>query len=245
MNFLDMNLAYRGVSKTGQYAYGKKEVRVDRIPRDTPIKVHEIFNNIFEEIFGYRLRQESLFASRSYHMTETYATMGNGIVGVIYPIGEYHIVASKKIKDLLALSRTRVLKLFPKEFNKDALRKRFQHITSDISLDKHIDWVQYATIEDVLKYPNNSVKDMTARMVMKTINVYLQDVLKKYIYKNYDFESDTTIDDTELMIICDSYYFFDYKMLEANKDFRDIYKLSPAKALLDIERNLRNGSLSL
>jgi len=68
---------------------------MDRRPKDTYRLMSEMFDDIFEELFGIKLRSESMFASREYSRTSEYGT-----TYIIFVKGNYDAYTSEKIQDL-------------------------------------------------------------------------------------------------------------------------------------------------
>ena len=201
---------YRGF--TTNVDFGKKIVRSDRHPRDLDPVLHDVINDMFEEIFGYRLRQESLFGSRSYSMAESYDNGGG--VALIYPIGKYHIVSSEKIADLVNLTSKTPTKIFPQEMGVMYLSNKFKHLSddSDRELDNFIIFVRESNFQAIYLRSMGSHSPKT-KNIREPIVAYIFSLLKKYIYDNYDFEDEHTVEKSELMIICDSYYYIHIKFI--------------------------------
>lgn len=63
-------------------------------PRDTPIELHDIMNDYFEERFGWRARSESIFTTGDLATAARYGT-----VALCFPIGEnYQTLWGKGLK---------------------------------------------------------------------------------------------------------------------------------------------------
>lgn len=89
-----------------------KEVLVNtqRKPRDTPLLVHKIIDDYFFEIYGIPFRSSSVFCvNNPSYITQDYPD-SRGIensLHLIFPIGDYTSLVSKKYRDLtLILSRS-------------------------------------------------------------------------------------------------------------------------------------------
>lgn len=73
----------------------KKDVRQDRVPRDTPPEIHEFLDEWFKRKFGVRARSQSVFCS----FYESDAD-GYGNIYYVFPVGEYKAISNKDINDL-------------------------------------------------------------------------------------------------------------------------------------------------
>lgn len=85
--------------KNIQFSYSKRQVRKDRNPRETSKKDQAIQDEWFKDKFGVKARSESLFCLSEYKKYLAYG-YGKGNVCSIFPIGEFKIIWSPKIKDL-------------------------------------------------------------------------------------------------------------------------------------------------
>ena len=74
---------------------GKFKVRKNRKPKDTPVKVHEEFDKIFKEQFGWKARSEGLLTTGDRQVAGSYGTIYQ-----VFPIGKFRFVWSKNVHDL-------------------------------------------------------------------------------------------------------------------------------------------------
>jgi len=99
----DYNFLYRGIKKSfnkddsfiGDRNYFIGTVRKDRRPKDLSIDLHVLFDNAFEEVFGWKARSQGLFTSGHKSDTSSY-----GRPYVVFPIGQFNFIYSKEITDL-------------------------------------------------------------------------------------------------------------------------------------------------
>jgi len=87
---------YRGVKRHNE-PFIQKVTHSERRPADTPSRLHEYFNDYFEDRFGYRYRN-GIFASGSQEITEQY---GNAYI--IFPTGNFSIIWSSQVEDLYSV----------------------------------------------------------------------------------------------------------------------------------------------
>ena len=73
----------------------ERDVRKNRRPKDTPIEIHNIFDNHFQKKTGIRLRSNSLFCANDKDIAQGY-----GRPYYIFPIGKYQTWYNPKILDL-------------------------------------------------------------------------------------------------------------------------------------------------
>jgi hypothetical protein len=85
---------YRGIRGAHQ-SFIKKEVRQDRKPLATRNELHFAADESFERVFGFKARSQAIFATGLTSDAEYY-----GNVYIIFPIGKFQFVWSKKIGDL-------------------------------------------------------------------------------------------------------------------------------------------------
>ena len=92
-------LLYRGVTENTSYnTFGQSQSRVDRKPRDTNKKLHELIDDEFQKQLSIRARSSSTFVSKDRNMADDY-TGDNGSVYIIIPISAIYVY-SEKIDDL-------------------------------------------------------------------------------------------------------------------------------------------------
>lgn len=95
---------YRGVQMNsgkhilGSLVYYEKAVRTDRRPLSTEPRLSNLVDDWFEERFGFRARQETMFA-RGEDMRIS-SIQGYGTPCVVFPIGPIKYVWSKNVFDL-------------------------------------------------------------------------------------------------------------------------------------------------
>lgn len=69
--------------------------RTDRRPKDTPDKLHNLFDKEFRKRFGWAARSEGVFVTSNYKEAKSYGTPY-----IFFPIGRYDYIWSPKIADL-------------------------------------------------------------------------------------------------------------------------------------------------
>ena len=79
--------------------YGIMQTRKDRKPKDNSIFMHMISNETLKKYGNIEWRTQSVFGTTSIYMAEDY-----GSAYVIFPIGDYDILYSEKIKDTIDIN---------------------------------------------------------------------------------------------------------------------------------------------
>jgi len=85
---------YRATKKNIKF-YDKIIPRKDRKPRDTPLHIHKLIDDIFKDKFGWKPRSEGVFVNPNKTVISEY---GNAYIFI--PIGKYEYLWSPKIDDL-------------------------------------------------------------------------------------------------------------------------------------------------
>lgn len=181
-----------------QLDMGKFKVRKNRKPKDTPLKVHEEFDKIFKENFGWKARSEGLLTSGDRQVAGSYGTIFQ-----VFPIGKFRFVWSKNVHDLYG----RYVEFMTKQgityggagawkFIENAYQKRVTSDTIDLS-QKQLESYQnivFKELNDLIKKKYNSTN-----------------LVKAIESRN------------EIMIDCDEYYAYNSqraKMLNIKKGIR-------------------------
>lgn len=73
----------------------QETIRKDRRPKDTPLVIHNMFDDVFQQKTSTRLRSESLFCTNSMGTASSY-----GKVFIILPVGNYETWYHPNISDL-------------------------------------------------------------------------------------------------------------------------------------------------
>lgn len=88
---------YKGYNLAGLIDYQRKTVRSDRHPKDTPPHVQRAVDDVFQENWGWRPRQEGLFVTGDEKSARNY-----GLLYIVVPIGDFKFLWSYKIHDLFS-----------------------------------------------------------------------------------------------------------------------------------------------
>lgn len=89
---------YRGFNKVRAELAIELSSPKNRRPRDNSLEVHAQADDWFEQRFGYRFRESSLFVTGDYENDKSYAEHGE--VRVIQPLSDYVFCWSPKCCDL-------------------------------------------------------------------------------------------------------------------------------------------------
>ncbi len=86
---------YSGRKKEKDLLINKK-VRKNRKPKDTPLNLHFLLDDLFKSRTGLKLRSNSIFGTRNYNIARKY-----GAVYILFPVGNnYQLWFNPEIKDL-------------------------------------------------------------------------------------------------------------------------------------------------
>lgn len=97
----DMPVIYSGRNDTRDWFI--KPVRKDRIPKDTPLHIHDKLDDAFNRKFGFKARSNALFVTG-----RKGTATGYGKAYMIFPIGKFKYLYNDDIKDLwLTIDRER------------------------------------------------------------------------------------------------------------------------------------------
>jgi hypothetical protein len=129
---LGIGLLYTG-RKVYISAISKSQVRKDRKPKDMPEETHKIIDNWFYKKFGVRSRSNAVFATFNEYNTYQY-----GDLFMIFPIDNYIVISSDKVKDLwLYFKRKENWILNPDDFNdKKKYKEDMWSILNDLEYKK-------------------------------------------------------------------------------------------------------------
>ena len=199
-----------------------KQVQRNRIPVNSPVALHNIINDAFEENYGEKYRSEAVFASK--HSGNTYY----GTRYAIFPIGKYSAVYSPSIDDLYDLI-VAGLRDVPKSYPVlNGITDRFANTVLHryLSTDEIYGLIDNARITPSKYTPeflaliqaiiaDSSLGSFTYNLDLldtdKNQNL-VEDVLNELIKLNYlktsnlhDYLQDTSLRANEVMIKCNSY----------------------------------------
>lgn len=98
---------YRGLGLAQFPTIYDKRVRKDRLPTDTALIIHDIFNDFFYKKFQVEARSTSIFCSGKYSEARGY-----GNVYVVYPVRDFECIWSPKIDDLFSMTEKMIRREF-------------------------------------------------------------------------------------------------------------------------------------
>jgi hypothetical protein len=107
------HLVYRGTDIRFAHSFFIQAPRRNRLPLNTPVRIHKIADEYFEKKFGIKFRSESLFVSQRPSLAKYY-----GKCYVIFPLDDVKILWSPKSEDFfMSLEKLNL----PKTDEKDAI----------------------------------------------------------------------------------------------------------------------------
>ena len=101
-------LVYSGRNRT--YNIGRENVRKRRIPKDTPLFLHNELDNAFKKDFGVKARTKGIFVTKSLYTAESYGQN----VYYVFPTGNnYKFIYSEEISDLYIKLKSKIRQSIP------------------------------------------------------------------------------------------------------------------------------------
>jgi hypothetical protein len=88
-------MLYRGYKKDVSKSVEFVKPRKNRRPKDTPLALHNLLDDLFKKKFGWKVRSEGVFvAPRNFPLSDY------GRVYLFFPVGKFKYVWSPKVSDL-------------------------------------------------------------------------------------------------------------------------------------------------
>lgn len=162
---------FRGMRKGD---VGVAKVRKDRQPKDTDPVIHAVFDDWFDDNFGFRARSSGLFAT-----TRLSIAAGYDDVNMIFPLSEFKALVSDVFRDLYMSLDTHIdayykgelisivhdlEKKYKKEFPK--LLKYLHNENSSVMLSRVCTSFRFYDVSD------DDIKKALAPLVVKVLNGY-------------------------------------------------------------------------
>ena len=202
------SLFYRGYDNFngGTYGFQKKKSRVNRRPRDTPLEVHEIFDDKFHDKFGWYVRTEGIFVTSNSSLARSYGT-----ATIFFPIGKYKYVWSPKIEDLYNDLGSEYL-----EHVEGALKGNYDSDDSEYEYELEYgehggsghwndeetedEWIPDVEYEDWLEQKNADIIDEFEERLRKAIDTFKSNDMKGALKTRH-----------EITFKCSEYYLVSYQ----------------------------------
>ena len=177
-----------------------KQIRTDRIPRDTPKKLHDVLDYYFKKKFGKKLRSETLFCTGSIETAKEF-----GAPYMVFPIGKYEVYWSD-INDLTIW----IPKLFA-NFNEENFQVQNQ-ISAVLKGWGNGLFKKFSDIPNTWNFPDTvegfeEIEDWANKNVKKIVDIYHKGNLGKVNHTQ-----------NEIMLDCKDLYLVyphDYKDLKS------------------------------
>lgn len=212
------NLAWRGISIAGGKGFTKAvfktadygvpdmligAVRTDRVPKDSPMWLHNALNKHFQKSVGIPLRSASLFCTGSSMLAENY-----GHVYAVFPIGNFNYAWSKMIVD-----PTHTFYIGP--YQEDGLPQSGDGLNELIENEFH----EYSAdmglwTFDVNDYIKNIEDNEKAQAVWQQFCEDFIEHNELWKYNTGIKDALTKYKDHEIMIVCDKYYLVELDVVD-------------------------------
>jgi hypothetical protein len=181
---------YRGSSNT----YGDIEKVIpkkNRRPLDTPLELHNIWNNAFKKKFGWNVRSEGVFVTGD----DFQAGEFGAYVYLVFPIGEFKYVWSSKYKDISADTSTDNDEISIYEYFLDRKHKHEMEI-------KKI-WFKENRFKTFNRQEFDEWKKKREADIHKDIVMRTEDMINSFTDRNF---KKAIKSGNEISIKCDAYY---------------------------------------
>ena len=158
----------RGIKHHFQ-AFKKIKTRTNRKPLDTPLKIHNKFNEKLKEKFGWYPRREGVFATSDYSQSDIY-----GKSYLFFPIGQYKYVYLKKISDPISDLQSKKYIYYD-----DDDEIKYNIAVNDKQLDKQLDYyVSLSTDKNLCQ----SIGEVSFKCKEYYLidNIYAMDIIKEF-----------------------------------------------------------------
>lgn len=176
----EKNFFYRGSNTVVLEYMGKFKSRTDRMPKDTPLWMHEILDKFFMKRFKWKVRSEGIFVNASKILAQVYGTPY-----LFFPMGKYKYAWSPHVQDL---------------FDDLSINTWFTNVTSvdNISRDAALSWMhgthEWIHFKKPITAELNPV-EIVENVVDAIANTYIPDALEYAARKKH-----------EVAFKCENYY---------------------------------------
>jgi hypothetical protein len=208
----------RGMDISTTKTLFKKSVRKNRQPRNTPPEMHEFLDDMFLKKFGWKARSEGVFASINEQMGSIY-----GYPFVIFPVGNYKLLWSPLIRDLLInlhLGKFHGLaKEHHIEFSKIPIMKT-SIITPEQFIDNNPQDLYYTLYKGQISngLADSNVYRASTEQIFEMLSIY-KGICRSTVdtYKEESSIKEIT-PKREIVVKCDAYYAIKYHMIDIIKN---------------------------
>lgn len=197
---MNSELLYRSFYKSYSSLrdFGKTQTRKGRVPVDTPIEIHNMFDEMFEKKFGLKPRSQSLFCSKSLKVARNYADNVDDVY-IVIPLGNNLKYAySKKILD-------------------------FFHAIVDETFDELCEkWDVFPSVTVGESLNAIAKKDKkTFKKILPDIEKIVQKMVNSYVVTT---ELSQVPKIGEVMVLCDEFYYINLMQIDEDevRTYRDL-----------------------
>jgi len=182
---------------------GIKKVRKNRIPLDTNRHVHELYDNILEDLYGFKGRSSALFCSGD---SEGF-NLEYGPNCIVFPIGKFEFIWSSKVKDSFhSIGYQGLMKAFRDEYSKE-LTELYNN-----SNFKSLGYKLYDYANEII------IAYFQGDKIEPAETKFIESVVERIIVNKFDYKDNNLREalqsKNEIMLNCDSYYYFEQKTYE-------------------------------
>lgn len=171
---------YRGM-KSSNASHGEKTVRQDRKPKDSGEGLHKIWDEVLEDVFGWKPRSQGLFVTTDMDLAGDF-----GREYIVFPVGKWNYLWSKEAHDAIdMLSRTKIENRFS-----DMYKMVIQREIIDKGGLWYLDDRRFSPYgnpdfwKSSIKFNWNQKEmaiDYYTELIMKETNITKKDVARKFV----------------------------------------------------------------
>lgn len=228
---------YRGSKQNNNiYISRPKELR---IPKDSSIINHIIYDNVFDFLNFKAKRTNSIFCTPSYGIAKNY-----GNVYVIFPKNNFNFLYSSNIKDLYLFNINRLVNIFITKYedsfiirsNKDFIFYILKRNKKDEAVDELIkifnldkngkDYYKKIKIHFLIELVEKEINEKNKKYFYEWLKKYAENGLEnkkifnfyknffKKFYKNDNLENALKYKNTEILVSCEDFISINYDLIE-------------------------------
>ena len=183
-------LLYRGIYSDSDRDIQYYDHIMYRVPTDTPRKVHDVLNDLFEDRFGWKVRNGVFCFKHTDDMFEDKYEYGDTTY-YLFPVGKYKLCYNKKVEDL-----------FPEIEHIIIKHASIEDYKKEYGPDKKGRWIGTFWEPDINYFRYTRIK--FSEMVEENPKI-LQSLVDGYEEKSKIYEVNIP-KNTEISVKCDGYY---------------------------------------
>jgi hypothetical protein len=178
---------YHGTRMRDNFSYFRTlEINQHRSPTDTPLRLHQMWNNAFNQAGLKAHRGNSIFASGNYNTGASH----NAYPVILVPIGNFNFTWNEDVEDLYNVEvYQNLIKNGYLKFTEDGLEKFFQNNHRYIKEKLEAHGVDISTVDEFIKFVMNDKNYIIFQMAPSVKSFeevgFVDNNLSDYVKKHY------------------------------------------------------------